>query len=227
MKLLRLEDFIDNARHGMPLELEPQGTLFAEVNCVSVEAAPVWLRICFAFQFHFENPTFSPKPRLQRQDKLFVKHKGKVLRPFELGTNIAAWSRLLKKDFPQIGPDERSLIEENKEIDIPPPPPDKAAEVLAAELDTRLTREKTPENGAHITSYKERRMSSEKKKTRVSAEPNGQSEDLSRVLASVNIAGDDRISKNGSSRKSPPKIPDRKDFGSVWLPDAQVKFSSR
>lgn len=32
VKFLRLEDFLDNQRHGMCLYLEPQGTLFAEVS---------------------------------------------------------------------------------------------------------------------------------------------------------------------------------------------------
>lgn len=31
VKFLRLEDFLDNERHGMALHLEPQGILFAEV----------------------------------------------------------------------------------------------------------------------------------------------------------------------------------------------------
>ena len=31
VKFLRLEDFLDNQRHGMCLYLEPQGKLFAEV----------------------------------------------------------------------------------------------------------------------------------------------------------------------------------------------------
>lgn len=31
LKFLRLEDFLDNQRHGMCLYLEPQGMLFAEV----------------------------------------------------------------------------------------------------------------------------------------------------------------------------------------------------
>lgn len=31
LKILRLEDFIDDVRHGMALQLEPQGLLFAEV----------------------------------------------------------------------------------------------------------------------------------------------------------------------------------------------------
>jgi hypothetical protein len=32
VKFLRLEEFIDDVRHGMALQLEPQGLLFAEVN---------------------------------------------------------------------------------------------------------------------------------------------------------------------------------------------------
>lgn len=31
VKFLRLDDFLDNERHGMCLSLEPQGMLFAEV----------------------------------------------------------------------------------------------------------------------------------------------------------------------------------------------------
>lgn len=32
LKFLRLEDFLDNRRHGMCLQLEPQGVLFIEVS---------------------------------------------------------------------------------------------------------------------------------------------------------------------------------------------------
>ena len=32
IKFLRLEDFLDNQRHGMAIHLEPQGILFAEVG---------------------------------------------------------------------------------------------------------------------------------------------------------------------------------------------------
>jgi hypothetical protein len=32
VKFLRLEEFVDDFRHGMALQLEPQGLLFAEVN---------------------------------------------------------------------------------------------------------------------------------------------------------------------------------------------------
>ena len=32
VKFLRLEEFVDDVRHGMALQLEPQGLLFAEVK---------------------------------------------------------------------------------------------------------------------------------------------------------------------------------------------------
>lgn len=99
-----------------------------------------------SLQFYFENPSFSPKPKLQRQDKLFSKHKGKVLRPFELNTNIAAWSRLLKqKKVPQVPTDELSLSVQ--ETAPPPPPPARAAALLEQEL-KRLSRDGSLENVA-------------------------------------------------------------------------------
>lgn len=36
VKFLRLEEFIDDIRHGMALQLEPQGLLFAEVRLFRV-----------------------------------------------------------------------------------------------------------------------------------------------------------------------------------------------
>ena len=35
VKFLHLEDFFDNTHHGMPIELEPKGIMFAEV-CISL-----------------------------------------------------------------------------------------------------------------------------------------------------------------------------------------------
>ena len=32
MKFLKLEDFLDDERHGLALDLEPKGLLFAEVK---------------------------------------------------------------------------------------------------------------------------------------------------------------------------------------------------
>lgn len=51
VKFLRLEEFIDDVRHGMALQLEPQGLLFAEIK--------------------FLNPMISRKPKLQRQRRIF------------------------------------------------------------------------------------------------------------------------------------------------------------
>ena len=36
VKFLKLEEFIDDVRHGMALELEPQGLLFAEVRTAAL-----------------------------------------------------------------------------------------------------------------------------------------------------------------------------------------------
>ena len=39
VKFLHLEDFFDNTHHGMPIELEPKGIMFAEVGvsiCISL-----------------------------------------------------------------------------------------------------------------------------------------------------------------------------------------------
>uniref|UniRef100_A0A8C3VDY7 Serine/threonine-protein kinase N3 n=1 Tax=Catharus ustulatus TaxID=91951 RepID=A0A8C3VDY7_CATUS len=59
VKFLRLDDFLDNERHGMCLSLEPQGMLFAEVM--------------------FCNPVIERKPKLQRQKRIFPKQKGEAL----------------------------------------------------------------------------------------------------------------------------------------------------
>lgn len=52
IKFLKLEEFIDDIRHGMALQLEPQGLLFAEVRiksiaeqCVCVESEGRWKRL--------------------------------------------------------------------------------------------------------------------------------------------------------------------------------------
>ncbi|XP_059175085.1 serine/threonine-protein kinase N2-like [Physella acuta] len=81
VKFLRLEDFLDNQRHGITLHMEPQGILFCEIT--------------------FLNPTLSRKPKLQRQRKIFPKHKGKnFLRPNEMNINVATWGRLMKRSLP-------------------------------------------------------------------------------------------------------------------------------
>uniref|UniRef100_A0A671RH19 protein kinase C n=1 Tax=Sinocyclocheilus anshuiensis TaxID=1608454 RepID=A0A671RH19_9TELE len=64
VKFLRLEDFLDNQRHGMCLYLEPQGTLFTEVR--------------------FNNPVIERHPKLQRQKRIFPKEKGVLDLTFSL-----------------------------------------------------------------------------------------------------------------------------------------------
>ncbi|KAK6302421.1 serine/threonine-protein kinase N2 isoform X2 [Coregonus clupeaformis] len=81
VKFLRLEDFLDNQRHGMCLYLEPQGTLFAEVT--------------------FFTPVIERRPKLQRQKKIFSKQQGKTfLRAPQMNINIATWGRLVRRAIP-------------------------------------------------------------------------------------------------------------------------------
>ncbi|XP_058834648.1 serine/threonine-protein kinase N isoform X1 [Topomyia yanbarensis] len=79
VKFLRLEEFIDDIRHGMALQLEPQGLLFAEIK--------------------FLNPMISRKPKLQRQRMIFNKQQVKnIPRAKQMNINIATWGRLLKRN---------------------------------------------------------------------------------------------------------------------------------
>ncbi|XP_057713382.1 serine/threonine-protein kinase N2 isoform X2 [Corythoichthys intestinalis] len=83
VKFLRLEDFLDNQRHGMCLYLEPQGMLFAEVT--------------------FFNPVIERRPKLQRQKKIFSKQQGKTfLRAPQMNINIATWGRLVRRAVPTV-----------------------------------------------------------------------------------------------------------------------------
>ncbi|XP_041696601.1 serine/threonine-protein kinase N2 [Coregonus clupeaformis] len=83
IKFLRLEDFLDNQRHGMCLYLEPQGKLFAEVT--------------------FFNPVIERRPKLQRQKKIFSKQQGKTfLRAPQMNINIATWGRLVRRAIPSV-----------------------------------------------------------------------------------------------------------------------------
>ncbi|EFX88404.1 hypothetical protein DAPPUDRAFT_305605 [Daphnia pulex] len=61
VKFLRLEEFIDDVRHGMALQLEPQGLLFAEIK--------------------FLNPMISRKPKLQRQRRIFKQQGSNIYWP--------------------------------------------------------------------------------------------------------------------------------------------------
>jgi serine/threonine-protein kinase N2 len=80
VKFLRLEEFIDDIRHGMALQLEPQGLLFAEIK--------------------FLNPMISRKPKLQRQKMIFNKQAKNIPRAKQMNINIATWGRLLKRSTP-------------------------------------------------------------------------------------------------------------------------------
>merc|ERR1719245_1214633 len=78
VKFLRLEEFVDDHRHGMALELEPQGLLFAEIK--------------------FLNPMITRRPKLRRQKKIF-RQQGKMPRPEQMNINAAAWGRLLRRNL--------------------------------------------------------------------------------------------------------------------------------
>ncbi|XP_062268984.1 serine/threonine-protein kinase N2 isoform X2 [Platichthys flesus] len=81
VKFLRLEDFLDNQRHGMCLHLEPQGLLFIEVT--------------------FINPVIERRSKLQRQRRIFPKEKGKdFLRAAQMNMNFATWGRLMMSILP-------------------------------------------------------------------------------------------------------------------------------
>ncbi|KAF3849428.1 hypothetical protein F7725_015925, partial [Dissostichus mawsoni] len=81
VKFLRLEDFLDNQRHGMCLQLEPQGLLFIEVT--------------------FINPVIERRSKLQRQRRIFPKEKGKdFLRAAQMNMNFATWGRLMMSILP-------------------------------------------------------------------------------------------------------------------------------
>ncbi|XP_026476545.1 serine/threonine-protein kinase N-like [Ctenocephalides felis] len=82
VKFLRLEEFIDDIRHGMALQLEPQGLLFAEIK--------------------FLNPMISRKPKLQRQRKIFKQQVKNIPRANQMNINVATWGRLLKRSSPSI-----------------------------------------------------------------------------------------------------------------------------
>lgn len=88
VKFLRLEEFIDDIRHGMALQLEPTGLLFAEIK--------------------FLNPMISRKPRLQRQRMIFNKQAKNIPRAKQMNINIATWGRLLKRSTPTANNQQQS-----------------------------------------------------------------------------------------------------------------------
>ncbi|KAL1130716.1 hypothetical protein AAG570_011957, partial [Ranatra chinensis] len=118
IKFLRLEEFIDDIRHGMALQLEPQGLLFAEIK--------------------FLNPMISRKPKLQRQRKIFKQQVKNFPRANQMNINVATWGRLLKRSSPSIQ-NARQQAEES-------PPPDKT--VFSDYLLVVITEEETPGEAA-------------------------------------------------------------------------------
>ncbi|XP_059483391.1 serine/threonine-protein kinase N isoform X3 [Neocloeon triangulifer] len=116
IKILRLEEFIDDERHGMALQLEPQGLLFAEIK--------------------FLNPMISRKPRLQRQKKIFKAQGKNLSRPTQMNINVATWGRLLKRSsspaMPQPPPQQDDELHPYGErpgplvLNLPQPEDDKA-----------------------------------------------------------------------------------------------------
>ncbi|KAM9426858.1 serine/threonine-protein kinase N2 isoform 1-T1 [Salvelinus alpinus] len=114
VKFLRLEDFLDNQRHGMCLYLEPQGTLFAEVT--------------------FFTPVIERRPKLQRQKKIFSKQQGKTfLRAPQMNINIATWGRLVRRALPTVSPQ----VAETGTSSLPgsPTPTSPISEPLVTKLD--------------------------------------------------------------------------------------------
>ncbi|XP_077987173.1 serine/threonine-protein kinase N2-like [Glandiceps talaboti] len=104
LKYLRLEDFLDNQRHGMCLAMEPQGMLFVEIT--------------------FLNPTIERKPKLQRQRKIFPKHKGKnFLRAGQMNINVATWGRLMKRAIAATVSTPAPLTPHSQASSEPPPLP--------------------------------------------------------------------------------------------------------
>uniref|UniRef100_A0AAX7W0X5 Protein kinase C n=1 Tax=Astatotilapia calliptera TaxID=8154 RepID=A0AAX7W0X5_ASTCA len=85
VKFLRLEDFLDNQRHGMCLQLEPQGVLFIEVLLFISNLQTVYLPL-WHLRFNFL-PSFL----------LTGKH---FLRAAQMNMNFAAWGRLMMSILP-------------------------------------------------------------------------------------------------------------------------------
>ncbi|XP_046391146.1 uncharacterized protein LOC124159397 isoform X2 [Ischnura elegans] len=114
IKFLRLEEFIDDVRHGMALQLEPQGLLFAEIK--------------------FLNPMISRKPKLQRQKKIFKQQGKNFPRPNQMNINVATWGRLLKRSNPSMQNSQDSCANEPSTPD--PQPLQLAYDPAAAEEKT-------------------------------------------------------------------------------------------
>lgn len=85
IKFLRLEDFLDDQRHGLTIDLDPQGILFAEIKFLM-------------------NPVIANKPKLQRQRRIFPASRGgrNIVRFGEQSDmGLAFWTRLIMRDMQQ------------------------------------------------------------------------------------------------------------------------------
>ncbi|XP_010776649.1 serine/threonine-protein kinase N1 [Notothenia coriiceps] len=105
LKYLKLEEFLDNQKHRVQLELEPQGLLLAEVT--------------------FFNPVIERAPRLRRQKKVFSKQQGKAfLRARQMNVDIGTWVRLLRNAIPTVNnsgtysPNAHSLTLNSGEVSV-------------------------------------------------------------------------------------------------------------
>lgn len=124
VKFLRLEEFIDDIRHGMVLQLEPQGLLFAEIK--------------------FLNPMISRKPKLQRQRMIFNKAQVKNMpRAKQMNINVATWGRLLKRNnTPSIQNQTMRIIEANTSNSIS----SSTTDISASDQPLQLVFETSPED---------------------------------------------------------------------------------
>ncbi|XP_076867862.1 serine/threonine-protein kinase N2 isoform X2 [Brachyhypopomus gauderio] len=121
VKFLRLEDFLDNQRHGMCLYLEPQGMLFTEIR--------------------FLNPVIERHPKLQRQKRIFPKEKGKnFLRAAQMNMNFATWGRLMMSVLPPCSSTITAMSPPLAASDLPSPPLPTSGRDLTSPSST----EKTP-----------------------------------------------------------------------------------
>ncbi|XP_030629130.1 serine/threonine-protein kinase N2 isoform X2 [Chanos chanos] len=120
VKFLRLEDFLDNQRHGMCLYLEPQGTLFAEVT--------------------FFNPVIERRTKLQRQKKIFSKQQGKTfLRAPQMNINIATWGRLVRRAIPSVNSFSPQVTDTGPSNDPASPTPSSDLTVTKLDFDKEPT----------------------------------------------------------------------------------------
>uniref|UniRef100_A0A8C2ZA59 protein kinase C n=1 Tax=Cyclopterus lumpus TaxID=8103 RepID=A0A8C2ZA59_CYCLU len=87
VKFLRLEDFLDNHRHGMCLQLEPQGLLFVEV-----------------LTFNFYSATDSSLTTLNGPQpvgsQVITQQRKDFLRAAQMNMNFATWGRLMMSILP-------------------------------------------------------------------------------------------------------------------------------